>query len=76
MLYSIVPSNPHLCRLDCLSHLRSIYGPHICGDSIDLHDGQIITGSWRMKEQLQLWDMGSGELIETVRFRSATSLDN
>ena len=29
------------------SPVRSIYGPYICGDALDLNDGYILTGSWR-----------------------------
>jgi WD40 repeat protein len=29
------------------SPIRSIYGPYVCGDALDLHDGYILTGSWR-----------------------------
>jgi len=28
----------------------SIYGPYICGESIDLHDGYLLTGSHRNKK--------------------------
>ena len=47
--------------------VRNIYGPHICGDSMDVDcDGStIVTGSWRPEEQLQLWDYASGSLIKT-----------
>eukprot|EP00924_Labyrinthula_sp_SR-Ha-C_P013881 maker-scaffold_5-augustus-gene-16.14-mRNA-1 protein AED:0.13 eAED:0.18 QI:0/0/0/1/0/0.33/3/0/575 len=46
--------------------VRSIFGPHICGDSVDLFNGTILTGSWRPDNQLQLWDFISGELIEEI----------
>jgi WD40 repeat protein len=26
---------------------RSIYGPYVCGDSIDLHDGYLLTGAYK-----------------------------
>jgi len=47
--------------------VRNIFGPHICGDSMDIDcDGGVIaTGSWRPEEQLQTWDYGTGSLIET-----------
>jgi len=51
--------------------VRSIYGPHICGDALDLSptDGNtILTGSWRPHECLQRWDLASGKLIDTVPF--------
>ena len=44
----------------------SIYGPYICGESIDLHDGYLLTGSHRNKKQLQLWDVSTGEVIEDI----------
>ncbi len=48
--------------------VRNIFGPHICGDSMDIDcDGQeILTGSWRPDNQLQLWDFGTGSLIDTL----------
>ncbi|KNC48228.1 uncharacterized protein AMSG_04458 [Thecamonas trahens ATCC 50062] len=48
------------------SVVRSIYGPHVCGDAIDLAGDKILTGSWREEDQLQLWDYGSGELLDTL----------
>ena len=52
--------------------IRSIYGPHVCGDSVDIHGGVVLTGSWRPKDQLQLWDYATGELIETIPYESAS----
>lgn len=46
--------------------IRSIYGPYISGDALDIHDGYILTGSWRESEQLQLWDFGTCEFIEEI----------
>jgi WD40 repeat protein len=34
-----------------------IYGPLICGDSMDLRNNEILTGSWRQNRQLQIWDI-------------------
>ena len=52
---------------------RSLYGPHLCGDAIDVSaDGsKILTGSWRPEDQLQLWDFGTGALQETVPWTSS-----
>ena len=47
--------------------VRYIYGPYICGDALDLHEGYILTGSFRSTEQLQLWDFGTCELIEDIK---------
>ncbi|KAJ3288262.1 hypothetical protein HDU79_004988 [Rhizoclosmatium sp. JEL0117] len=49
--------------------VRSIYGPHICGsDSLDFNqDGsEILTASFAKEDQLQMWDFGSGKLIDTI----------
>lgn len=46
--------------------VRSIFGPHICGDALDVDGNEIVTGSWRQKEQLQTWDFGSGKIIKTI----------
>ncbi len=27
--------------------VRSFCGPFVCGDALDIHDGYILTGSWR-----------------------------
>ena len=43
--------------------VRSFYGPHICGDGVDLKDDKILTGSYRPDKNLQLWDFKSGKLI-------------
>lgn len=46
--------------------IRSIFGPHICGDAIDVRGDQILTASWRPEDALQLWDFGSGKLLHTL----------
>lgn len=42
-----------------------IYGPLICGDSLDVRDMQILTGSWRINEQLEIWDMRKMKSLKT-----------
>lgn len=56
--------------------IRSIFGPHICGDAVDIsQDGEtILTGSWRIDKQLQLWDFRSEKLVDTIPWRSGVSL--
>jgi len=49
--------------------VRYIYGPHICGDSLDIKGSQILTGSWASKDAIQIWDYSSAKLVETVPFR-------
>jgi len=56
--------------------VRAIFGPHVCGDSVDIaEDGNtILTGSWRIDKQLQLWDFRTEKLLETVPWRTGVSL--
>ncbi|GLC36579.1 hypothetical protein PLESTF_001275300 [Pleodorina starrii] len=56
--------------------VRSISGPHICGDALDVQPGGagggggagglVLTGSWRNSNPLQLWDLGSGRLLSNL----------
>ncbi|XP_011878123.1 PREDICTED: uncharacterized protein LOC105567672 [Vollenhovia emeryi] len=46
--------------------VRIIRGPHICGDAIDTHETHILTGSWIVRDSLQVWDLTSAKLIETI----------
>lgn len=48
--------------------VRSIYGPHICGDSIDIVGHELLTGSWRNENQLEIWDFGSGKKISDINW--------
>ncbi|XP_022245206.1 WD repeat-containing protein pop2-like isoform X2 [Limulus polyphemus] len=51
--------------------VRNIYGPHICGDALDIEgETNLLTGSWVAENALQLWDLGSGKLISNVPYRS------
>lgn len=43
--------------------VRSIYGPHICGDALDIVGDEILTGSWRADTQLEVWSLASGNDI-------------
>lgn len=51
--------------------VRSFYGPHICGDALDMVNGEIVTGSWRPENQLEVWDYGSGERICEIPWHSS-----
>lgn len=50
--------------------VRNIYGPHICGDALDIdaNHNHILTGSWRKENVLQIWDYGSGNKIKDVPY--------
>ena len=55
--------------------VRSFYGPHICGNAVDVKDGMVLTGSWRQEHQLQLWDFGTGKLIEEIQWGPKSKQD-
>jgi COMPASS component SWD3 len=46
--------------------VRSMFGPHVCGDSVDIHHNTVVTGSWRANNQLELWDFGTGKKMSDV----------
>jgi COMPASS component SWD3 len=56
----------HIWDIRQAASVRSIYGPHLSGDALDFQNGQILTGSYSSKDQIQLWDFDSGKLIETL----------
>lgn len=48
--------------------VRRLFGPHICGQSIDINprNNTILTGSWRIKNGLEIWDYRNGEKIKDI----------
>jgi hypothetical protein len=48
------------------SVVRTIFGPEISGDAVDVHGDVIVTGSHRPKSALQLWSLSMGKLIEEI----------
>lgn len=46
--------------------VRSIEGPFIFGDTVDICKGTVLTASCEAANNLQLWDLGSGFLINNV----------
>ena len=43
-----------------------MFGPHICGDSVDIRDNYIVSGSYGIREQVQVWALDSGRNIHTL----------
>eukprot|EP00112_Aurelia_sp_Birch-Aquarium-sp1_P010095 Seg2174.2 transcript_id=Seg2174.2/GoldUCD/mRNA.D3Y31 product="Vegetative incompatibility protein HET-E-1" protein_id=Seg2174.2/GoldUCD/D3Y31 len=48
--------------------VRTIRGPFVCGDGLDVLGDEILTGSWLANNALQVWDYGSGKIIEEIPF--------
>lgn len=51
--------------------VRSIFGPHIAGDALDVAGDAVLTGSYRPDRALQLWDLGSGRLVHDVAWAAS-----
>ena len=49
---------------------NSIYGPEICGDSLDLSGSILASGAWSTKEQIQLWDIRTLKCICNVKWNN------
>ncbi|CAI2374280.1 unnamed protein product [Moneuplotes crassus] len=48
--------------------VKSFYGPHICGDSLDLRNGKILAGSYSNKDNLYSIDLESFELDHQINW--------
>lgn len=46
--------------------ISGILGPYICGDSIDFNGKDIITGSWRNENQIEVWDLRTTEKSKDI----------
>lgn len=49
---------------------NSIYGPEICGDSLDMYGNVIASGAWGTSEQIQLWDVRNLKCICNVEWEN------
>ncbi|XP_065653436.1 WD repeat-containing protein tag-125-like [Hydra vulgaris] len=49
--------------------VKSISGPFVCGDGLDVSHNTILTASWVKEDALQLWDFSSGRLISNLDFQ-------
>ncbi|OMJ83341.1 hypothetical protein SteCoe_15740 [Stentor coeruleus] len=50
---------------------REFFGPHICGDSLDVSGNTLLTGSYHSINQIQLWDIAEGKNIYSQTLRSS-----
>lgn len=46
----------------------NVLGPHICGDALDMKDNYLLTGSWKVKDQIKIFDIRKFALVETVKW--------
>lgn len=52
--------------------VRSIFGPHICGDALDVVGNEVVTGSWRPEKQLEVWDFGTGAKVTDIAWHASS----
>ena len=53
--------------------IRTLYGPHVCGDAVDVCGGagdgrRVVVGSWRQSGGLEVWDWVEGKVVEQVEY--------
>lgn len=55
-----------------------IFGPHICGEAVDIRqDGNtILTGSYRQKNPLELWDIRRLEKFKDIDWYANKNKDD
>eukprot|EP00033_Pygsuia_biforma_P004971 GCRY01005450.1.p1 GENE.GCRY01005450.1~~GCRY01005450.1.p1 ORF type:complete len:334 (-),score=70.72 GCRY01005450.1:13-1014(-) len=46
--------------------VRSLVGPHVCGDSVDVWRNQILVGAWDTHNQLQVFDFQTMKLLHAI----------
>ncbi len=55
--------------------VKSSYGPHVAGDSIDYSNGEIVIGAYASKNQLQIWDYNMFKLKQALTWTSVQDKD-
>lgn len=55
--------------------MDSIYGPSISGDSLDVHEDLIVTGSNRNKDVVQIFSLSKRQLIQNVEWEATSKKD-
>jgi len=44
--------------------VRTINGPFVCGDGMDLHEGKILSASWVAEDALQVCFISGSAIVE------------
>ncbi|RUS72744.1 hypothetical protein EGW08_019494 [Elysia chlorotica] len=47
---------------------RNIWGPHVCGDALDMKDHTILSGQWTALHSLQEYDYTSGKVAREIKY--------
>ena len=60
-------SNIYIWDLRIKKSQGAIYGASLSGDTLDFKNGVILSGSCRIRDQVQLWDFRTRQLIESPK---------
>lgn len=55
-----------MCDTRTALPVSHITGPYISGDTLDVRDSFLLTGSYRCKDPLEIWDMRVGERLHNI----------
>jgi WD40 repeat protein len=50
--------------------VRAMFGAHVCSDSLDVHGSWLASGSWRTKDQVQLWDLRTFTAARVLKWKA------
>jgi WD40 repeat protein len=50
--------------------VHAMFGAHVCSDTLDIHGNWLASGSWRTKDQVQLWDLRTFTADRVLRWRA------
>lgn len=53
----------HVWDIRHAKSVKSFYGPHLAGDSLDYRNNVILTGCYAAKDQIQTWDIRNFQQI-------------
>jgi COMPASS component SWD3 len=60
----------HVWDIRQAKSVKSFFGPHVAGDSLDFQDNTLLIGCYAAKNQLQFWDMRTWEQTEAINWIS------
>lgn len=55
--------------------MRSVFGAHVAGDSIDYQNGEVLIGCYASKNQIQVWDYNKFTMKESITWTTNSEKD-
>lgn len=49
--------------------VKGFYGPHVCGDTLDVRGGVLVTASYNSTDQVELWDLASEQRVRGITLK-------